>query len=145
MPDPAASLVTLGRLQLQIKAGSSDNYDTQALGLLAVLVAVASAVVATNGSIGTYWWATLPSLAAAMVACVAELYVGDFDAGLPLRDAVAAYRGYTAEQINEESVRDLVGTLERVDALLSRKRLVLTLAILFMGATAVVATIIFTT
>jgi hypothetical protein len=145
VPDPAASLVTLGRLQLQIKAGSSDNYDTQALGLLAVLVAVASAVVATNGSIGTYWWATLPSLAAAMVACVAELYVGDFDAGLPLRDAVAAYRGYTAEQINEESVRDLVGTLERVDALLSRKRLVLTLAILFMGATAVVATIIFTT
>jgi hypothetical protein len=144
VPDPAASLVTLGQLQLQIKAGSSDNYDTQALGLLAVLVASASAIVATNGSIGTYWWAVLPSLAAAMVACVAELYVGDLDAGLPLRNAVAAYRGYTAEQINEESVRDLVGTLERVDALLSRKRLVLTLAIVFMGATAVVAIIIFT-
>jgi hypothetical protein len=106
VPDPAAPLVALGQLQLQVKAASSDNYDTQALGLLAVLVAAGSAVVATNALIGTYWWATLPSLVAAMVACVAELYVGDFDAGLPLRDAVVAYRGYTAEQINEESVRD---------------------------------------
>jgi hypothetical protein len=58
---------------------------------------------------------------------------------------MAAYRGYTGEQINEESVLDLAGTLERVDALLSRKRLVLSLAILFLGCTAVIATIAFVT
>lgn len=82
MADPAASLVGLGQLQLQIKAGSSNNYDTQALGLLAVLVAVATA---------------------------------------------------------------LVVTLERVDDLLRRKRLTLTLAMLFVGVSAVAAVVVFAT
>lgn len=145
MADPAASLVGLGQLQLQIKAGSSNNYDTQALGLLAVLVAVATALVGTEGLIGSYWWVPLPTLAAAMTACVAELYMGNFDAGLSLRAAVSAYRGYTAEQINEESVRDLVVTLERVDDLLRRKRLTLTLAMLFVGVSAVAAVVVFAT
>jgi hypothetical protein len=143
LSDPAAPLVSLGQLQLQIKVGVANNYDSQALGLVAVLVTVAAAIASVNNAIGTAWWVPLPTLGAAIVACVTELRMDGLDTGLPLGQAAVRYEGFTEEQINAASVLDMIGSLDKVDGLLRYKRLALSIAVVFIGITAVVSACVF--
>ena len=58
------SLLSVGETKLAIQAATSIGYDTQALGLMAVAVALAGVDVALMGALGVLWWLPLPSLVA---------------------------------------------------------------------------------
>jgi hypothetical protein len=144
MTDPVAPLVRHGQIQLQIKAGGASSYDALALGFLAVIVAILTLVVGVRDTIGSYWWTLLPPLVGAMAECLWELYMPDLHAGLPLRAAIDLYRGYTEEGVNEGLVIDLVITLAKADALLARKRVAVSRAILLIGIASVIAIVLLT-
>lgn len=73
MSDLSESLLSVGKTKLAIQAATSIGYDTQALGLMAVAVALAGVNVALMGALGVLWWLPLPGLAASLGTSVAAI------------------------------------------------------------------------
>ena len=77
--DLVDALLSMGETKLGIQATTSIGYDTQALGLMAVAVALAGVNVALMGALGVLWWLPLGGLSASLAIGVAALAAGDRD------------------------------------------------------------------
>jgi hypothetical protein len=114
------SLLSLGEAKLTIQAAMSIGYDTQALGLMAVSVALTGVDVALRSGLGWIWWLPLIGLGGSVFTGVAALSQPEVDTGpdvgLILRiDA-------TAEQTEELVLASLAGAIERNAVSLVDKR-----------------------
>jgi hypothetical protein len=108
-------------MQLTIKAASSNNYDTQGLGLLALNGALLAADVAARDVLENFWWAPLVALLISAGFCVRVLARGSFDVGKALSAAVIDYAGQTEPQINALLVGEFITALQNADQLLAQK------------------------
>jgi hypothetical protein len=61
----------MGETKLGVQAALSIGYDTQALGLMAVAVALAGVNVALINDLGVLWWLPLAGLAASLAVSIA--------------------------------------------------------------------------
>ncbi len=132
-------------MQLQIKAATANNYDTQALGLLA-FAAAAGAAIAGSASAAHHpargWWIPLIGLAGAIVLCLRELLVGRPVVGRKLELIVKEVSGKTEESINEALLDHLLGALAQLDGLLERKTERVTASVVWLGIAAISGTVV---
>jgi len=70
--DLSEALLSVGEAKLGIQAATSIGYDTQALRLMAVAVALAGVNVALMSELGVLWWLPLSGLAFALLG-IAQL------------------------------------------------------------------------
>jgi hypothetical protein len=107
MSDLSEMLLSVGETKLVIQASMSIGYDTQALGLMAVAVALASVNVALMDTLGVLWWLSLPGLAASLTTSVATISQSEIETGqnltlaVAMDDSVEARRRLLLESITE--------------------------------------------
>jgi hypothetical protein len=88
--DLADALLSIGGTKLGIQAATSIGYDTQALGLMAVAVALAGVNVALTSALGVLWWLPLFGLVASLAIGIAALSQPEIETGQNLSLALAA-------------------------------------------------------
>jgi hypothetical protein len=81
MKNVSQSLLSLGEAKLAIQAATSIGYDSQALGLMAVAVALIAVDVALMGGLGRAWWLPLIGLGASLLISVAAISQPEIDTG----------------------------------------------------------------
>jgi hypothetical protein len=81
MKNVSQSLLSLGEAKLAIQAATSIGYDSQALGLMAVAVALIAVDVALMGGLGRAWWLPLIGLGASLLISAAAISQPEIDTG----------------------------------------------------------------
>ena len=131
MSDLSEALLSIGETKLAIQAATSIGYDTQALGLMAVAVALAGVNVALMGDLGVLWWLPLPGLAASLTISVATISQLEIETGQNLTLAVAMEGTVEARrQLLLESVTEAIDA--NIESL-ADKRVLVTLATVMIG------------
>ena len=124
-------------------AASANNYDTLALGGLAVLVAGIAALASLKTVIGTGWWAPMIPLTVAALGCIAALAAKGIDVGKPLAKVVVENDGKTADEVNNALVGELALALQLLETQVVTKRLRLTIALVFIALSGVLSAALF--
>jgi hypothetical protein len=94
--DLSGELLSVGEAKLGIQAAVSIGYDTQALGLMAVAVALAGLDIALTSELGVLWWLPLFGLAASLAISVAALSQPEIETGQNLSLVIAMDDGVEA-------------------------------------------------
>jgi hypothetical protein len=81
MKNANQSLLSLGEAKLAIQAATSIGYDTQALGLMAVAVALIGVRVVLMHGFGPVWWLSLVGLGGALFTSIAAISQPEIDTG----------------------------------------------------------------
>jgi hypothetical protein len=117
------SLLSVGQAKLSIQAATSIGYDTQALGLMAVTVALAGVNVALTSDLGPLWWLPLAGLAASFAISIIAIAQPEIETGQNLGLAIAM--GGTAEERHRlllDSVIDAIAV--NIDSLADKRGLI---------------------
>ena len=88
MKSATQSLLSLGETKLAIQTATTIGYDTQALGLMAVAVALIGVDVALMRSLGRIWWLPLIGLGASLLISIAVVSQPGIDSGQNLTQAL---------------------------------------------------------
>ncbi len=128
--DLADALLTVGGAKLGIQAATSIGYDTQALGLMAVAVALAGVNVALMGALGVLWWLPLSGLAPSLAVGVAALSQPEIETGQNLSLALEAGKAEAERQLLLTSVAEAI---DGNTHLLAGKRVLVTRATTLIG------------
>jgi hypothetical protein len=88
MKSASQSLLSLGETKLTIQTATTIGYDTQALGLMAVAVALIGVDVALMHSLGRIWWLPLIGLGASLPISIAVVSQPAIDSGQNLTQAL---------------------------------------------------------
>ncbi len=75
------SLLSLGEAKLEIQAATSIGYDTQALGLMTVAVALIGVDVTLINGLGLVWWVPVVTLGASLLISVVAISQPEIDTG----------------------------------------------------------------
>jgi hypothetical protein len=89
MNDLSEALLSVGETKLGIQAAMSIGYDTQALGLMAVAVALAGLNVALMSELGVLWWLPLTGLTMSLAIGVVAISQPEIETGQNLSLAIA--------------------------------------------------------
>src|ERR1700722_12404865 len=81
MKSASQSLLSLGETKLAIQTATTIGFDTQALGLMAVAVALIGVDVALMRSLGRTWWLPLIGLGASLLISIAAMSQPGIDSG----------------------------------------------------------------
>ena len=128
--DLVDALLSMGEAKLGIQAATSIGYDTQALGLMAVAVALAGVNVALMGALGVLWWLPLGGLSASLAIGVAALSQPEIETGQNLSLALATDKPDAEHRLLVRSVADAI---DRNAGLLTGKRVLVTRATALIG------------
>jgi hypothetical protein len=130
--DLADALLSIGQTKLGIQAAVSVGYDTQALGLMAVAVALAGVDVALVSHLGILWWLPLPAFAASLAISVVSISQPEIETGQNL--SLAIVMDGAAETRHRLLLSSLAGAIEANIESLANKRMLVTRAIVLIGA-----------
>lgn len=132
MSDLSESLLSLGETKLAIQATTSIGYDTQALGLMAVAVALASVNVALMGDLGAVWWLPLPSLTASLGTSIAAIsQPTEIETGQNLKLTMNV--GATIEEQQRLLLENIADAIDINTGSLAGKRAMVSLATTLIG------------
>jgi hypothetical protein len=131
MIDLSKALLSVGEAKLGIQAAMSIGYDTQALGLMAVAVALAGVNVALMGELGVLWWLPLPGLAASLTISVAAISQPEIETGQDLSLAIAM--DGTVEARRRLLLRSVADAIDANTKLLAGQRVLVTWATALIG------------
>jgi hypothetical protein len=125
------ALLSIGETKLGIQAATSIGYDTQALGLMAVAVALAGLDVALTGELGVLWWLPLSGLAASLAISVAALSQPEIETGQKLSLVVAI--GDDVDVMQRLLLKSVACAIDANTELLAGKRALVTRATVLVG------------
>jgi hypothetical protein len=129
--DLADALLSVGEAKLGIQAAISVGYDTQALGLMAVAVALAGVDVALVSHLGILWWLPLPAFAASLAISVVSISQPEIETGQNL--SLAIVMDGAAATRHRLLLNSLVDATEANIESLANKRMLVTRAIVLIG------------
>jgi hypothetical protein len=130
--DLSQSLLSMGETKLGVQAALSIGYDTQALGLMAVAVALAGVNVALISDLGVLWWLPLGGLAASLAVSIATISQPEIETGQNLTFAIAM--DGTTEERRRSLLESVTDAIDVNTALLAGKSAMVSLAMTMIGA-----------
>jgi hypothetical protein len=125
------SLLSLGQAKLEIQAATSIGYDTQALGMMAVAVALISINVALIHGLGPAWWLPLVGLGASVLICIAAISQPEIETGQNVTLALCA--DATERQVDDLVLMSIAQALDDNIETLKAKRGLVTGATILIG------------
>jgi len=131
------SLLSLGQAKLEIQAATSIGYDTQALGLMAVAVALIGVNVALMRALGSAWWLPLIGLGASLLISVAAISQPEIETGQNVRGALRI--DATDKQVDDLVLLSIAQAVDDNVETLKSKRGLVTGATILIGLSFVVA------
>jgi hypothetical protein len=129
--DLSEALLSIGEAKLGIQAATSIGYDMQALGLMAVAVALASVNVALMNELGVLWWLPLSSFAASLASGVVALSQPEIETGQNLSLVMATEDDIEAKR--QLLLRSAASAIDVNTQLLASKRVLVTRATSLIG------------
>jgi hypothetical protein len=125
------SLLSLGEAKLGIQAATSIGYDTQALGLMAVAVALIGVNVALARGLGPIWWLPLGGLGGSLLISVAAISQPEIDTGQDV--SLALRMDVNGEQTDRLVLTSIAQAINDNTRSLQDKRGLVALSTLFIG------------
>jgi hypothetical protein len=131
MQNANQSLITLGEAKLAIQAAISVGYDTQALGLMAVAVALIGVNVALLDNLGAVWWLPTVALGGALFTSIAAISQPEIDTGQDITPSLLMEA--TDEQTNGLVLTSIAQAIDYNTEALQDKRGLVTVATVLIG------------
>lgn len=131
MDDLSGALLSVGEAKLGIQAAMSIGYDTQALGLMAVAVALAGVNVALMSELGVLWWLPLAGLAMSLAISVAAISQPEIETGQNL--SLAILMDGAGEARRRLLLRSVADAIDANTELLAGRRALVTWAMTLIG------------
>ncbi len=129
--DLSDELLSVGEAKLGIQAAISVGYDTQALSLMAVAVALAGVDIALVGQLGVLWWLPLPGLAASLAISVAAVSQPEIETGQNL--SLVIVMDGAVETRRRLLLRSVANAIDANTKLLAGRRVLVTWALVLIG------------
>jgi hypothetical protein len=131
MDDLSGALLSVGDAKLGIQAATSIGYDTQALGLMAVAVALAGLDIALTSELGVLWWLPLAGLAVSLAIGVVAISQPEIETGQNLSLVIAMDDDVEAKR--QLLLRSVADAIDANTELLAGKRVLVTRATALIG------------
>jgi hypothetical protein len=131
MKNVSQTLVSLASTKLAIQAATSIGYDSQALGLMAVAVALIGVNVALVRDLGPLWWLPIFGLGASLLMSTAAISQPGLDTGQSVTQALRINATY--EQTDGLVLADIAQAIDDNLRPLEAKRGLVTRATILIG------------